>query len=81
MALLQRYVVLQCEKLAAFDDDFADAYLTALDGASGLSVETPGLTASDVTAALRRVTLHKAGKAVVVLCGAAYRNKVRHRPR
>ena len=65
----------QCEKLSAFDDTLADAYLTSLDSSDGASVTAPGLTPADVTAALRRVTIHKAGQAVVLLCGAAYRNK------
>jgi hypothetical protein len=70
-------VVSQCEKLAAFDDIVADAYLSALDDSASFGVDTPGLTPADLIAGLRRVTIHKAGKAVVLLCGAAYRNKVR----
>lgn len=66
------------EKLAEFDDEFADAYLEAAEeGSDG----TLGIGVADVSAALRRVTLaqlHEGsndGGAVVVLCGAAYRNK------
>ena len=68
----------QLERLGDFDDTMADAYLTACDseGSDGFGVATAGLTPNDVQAALRRVTIAHAGKAVVCLCGSAYKNKV-----
>jgi hypothetical protein len=47
------------------------------EGGGALGPTTPGLTPSDLHAALRRITIGKAGQAVVLLCGAAYKNKVR----
>jgi hypothetical protein len=65
----------QCERLAAFDDDIADAYLMSLEQPSTASLPD-GLLPQDVDAALRRVSLKHVGKAVVVMCGSAYKNKV-----
>ncbi len=72
--------LLQIERLVDFDETIGDAYLSAADTSpsapQAFGVCTPGLDALSVRAALRRVTLAHIGKALVMLCGSAYRNKV-----
>lgn len=66
----------QVEKLSDFDDAIGEAYLNASEAASDFGPAVAGLDPASVQAALRRVTIQHVGKAVVMLCGSAYKNKV-----
>lgn len=67
------------EALADEDEAIADAYLSASDGpaadALGLSHEVEGLSAADLTAAVRRAVCAPSSRVVPLLCGSAYKNK------
>lgn len=63
----------QLEHIGDFDDEIAEAFLMAAE--EGTGPEAAGLDPASVKRALRRITLERSGQAVVVLCGAAYKNK------
>jgi hypothetical protein len=63
--------------MSDFDDGIGEAYLMASDGPGYFGPDVPGLSPADLKSALRRITMTHIGKALILLCGSAYKNKVR----
>jgi hypothetical protein len=68
----------QIEKMSDFDDEIGEAYLMASDGDGSFGPEVAGLTPTQLKSALRRITSTHVGKALILTCGSAYKNKVRN---
>lgn len=63
--------------MSDFDDEIGEAYLMASDGDGSFGPEVAGLTPTQLKSALRRITSTHVGKALILTCGSAYKNKVR----